>query len=321
VPPSPRRGREACHPGGLGRRPPRPAHLASPPARLRVAARAGEGEGGRRSGTARRIAGGCDRRGLRRDRRGGARARTEGQGRHDRQRLRLRRLCGARAPRERSPADHARRPLPRQARSQAVSPGARGLRPRRRRRPFRRRLPGRGPRVRGVARPRRPHRAARRGLPPPLARAAARLRGAAAPPQPLAGGKPERHAALRRMAQASLARRAGRGARRRAQERWVTAAAFTAGRVSVVPRTQERIVTGLFFASLFVATFEKVHWNVAGQIGVNDIATILFLIAYVATERRPLPRTSAIVLAFFAAFALVYLAGFWNIDTHQGLTH
>jgi O-antigen ligase len=63
-----------------------------------------------------------------------------------------------------------------------------------------------------------------------------------------------------------------------------------------------------------------VHWNVAGQIGINDIATILFLIAYVATERRPLPRTSAIVLGFFAAFALVYLAGFWAIDTKQGLT-
>ena len=48
--------------------------------------------------------------------------------------------------------------------------------------------------------------------------------------------------------------------------------------------------------------------------------TILFLVAYVATERRPLPRTSAIVLGFFAAFALVYLAGYWDIDTQQGLT-
>jgi O-antigen ligase len=99
----------------------------------------------------------------------------------------------------------------------------------------------------------------------------------------------------------------------------VTAAAITPARVRAVPRTQERIVTGLFLASLFVATFEKVHWSVAGQIGINDITTILFLVAYVATERRPLPRTSAIVLAFFAAFALVYLAGFWNIETKQGL--
>ena len=100
----------------------------------------------------------------------------------------------------------------------------------------------------------------------------------------------------------------------------MTAATLTADRAVVVPRVQERIVTGLFFASLFVATFEKVHWSFAGQIGINDIATILFLIAYVATERRPLPRTSAIVLGFFAAFALAYLAGYWNIETQQGLT-
>jgi O-antigen ligase len=100
----------------------------------------------------------------------------------------------------------------------------------------------------------------------------------------------------------------------------VSAATLTAGRVETESRTQERIVRGLFFASLFVATFEKVHWNVAGEIGINDIVTILFVVAYVVTERRPLPRTSAIVLGFFAAFALVYLAGYWNIDTQQGLT-
>jgi O-antigen ligase len=100
----------------------------------------------------------------------------------------------------------------------------------------------------------------------------------------------------------------------------VTAATLTAGRAVPVPQVWERAVKGLFFASLFVATFEKVHWSFAGQIGINDIATILFLIAYVATERRPLPRTSAIVLGFFAAFALVYLSGFWNIETKQGLT-
>jgi O-antigen ligase len=99
----------------------------------------------------------------------------------------------------------------------------------------------------------------------------------------------------------------------------VSAAAITADRAIVTSRTQERVVRGLFLASLFAATFEKVHWNVAGQIGLNDIATILFLIVYIVTERRPLPRTSAVVLAFFAAFALVYLAGYWSIDTKQGL--
>jgi O-Antigen ligase len=97
----------------------------------------------------------------------------------------------------------------------------------------------------------------------------------------------------------------------------VTAASLTAARPRAVPYV--RVLDGLLFAVLVTTTFEKVHWNFAGQIGINDITTILFLIAYVATERRPLPRTSAVVLGFFAAFALVYLAGFWNIDTKQAL--
>ena len=42
----------------------------------------------------------------------------------------------------------------------------------------------------------------------------------------------------------------------------MSAATLTAGRVTAESRTQERVVTGLFFASLFVATFEKVHWSV-----------------------------------------------------------
>src|SRR4029077_6132680 len=145
-------------------------------------------------------------------------------------------------------------------------------------------------------------------------------RGPARPSPALGRREPRRHAALGRVAEAALARRARRGASRPPEERGVTAVAATAGRTVAVPRVQERVVTGLFFASLFVATFEKVHWSFASQIGINDIATIPLLFAYVATERRPLPRTSAIVLGFFAAFALVYLAGFWNIETTQGLT-
>ena len=182
APPARRRG-EADDRRRVGRRPPRPTHLASASTRLRVAARAPEGEDHRRGGEARRLAGGRDRRGVRRDRRGDARAGAEGQGRHDRERLRLRRLCGTGIPLEREAADHARGPLPRQARPEAVPARTRGVRPRRRRRPLRRRLPRRRPRVRGIARPRRPHRAARRRLAPPLARAATGLRGAA-PPDP-----------------------------------------------------------------------------------------------------------------------------------------
>ncbi|MGH3008112.1 MAG: O-antigen ligase family protein [Gaiellaceae bacterium] len=100
----------------------------------------------------------------------------------------------------------------------------------------------------------------------------------------------------------------------------MTAAAIPVSRAR--PRSLERITTGLFFTSLFVSTFEKVHWSFAGQIGVNDVATILFVLAFLVNEREreePFPRTSAIVLGFFAAFALVYLAGYWDLQTKQGL--
>jgi hypothetical protein len=101
----------------------------------------------------------------------------------------------------------------------------------------------------------------------------------------------------------------------------VTAAAMP------VPRARafslERVTSALFFTTLFVSTFEKVHWNFGGQLGVNDFSTILFLLAFLASEQQreeKFPRTSAIVLGFTAVFALVYLAGFWDITTQQGLT-
>jgi hypothetical protein len=101
----------------------------------------------------------------------------------------------------------------------------------------------------------------------------------------------------------------------------VTAAALPVSRPR--PLSLERVTSMLFFTTLFVSTFEKVHWNFGGQLGVNDITTILFLLAFLASEREReerFPRTSAIVLAFFAAFALIYLAGFWDLTTKQGLT-
>ena len=101
----------------------------------------------------------------------------------------------------------------------------------------------------------------------------------------------------------------------------MTAAALPLARARSL--SLERVTSTLFFSSLFVSTFEKAHWNVAGQIGVNDITTILFLLAFVASAREreeKFPRTSAVVLGFFAAFALVYLAGFWDLSTQQGVT-
>jgi O-antigen ligase len=79
----------------------------------------------------------------------------------------------------------------------------------------------------------------------------------------------------------------------------------------------------LFLATLFCITFEKVHWSVAGTVTLADVLTILFLAAFAASrlERRDvrLARPAAAVLVFLAAFLLVYLLGFFNLDTQQAL--
>jgi O-antigen ligase len=80
-------------------------------------------------------------------------------------------------------------------------------------------------------------------------------------------------------------------------------------------------VTGaLFLATLFCITWEKVHWNVAGAVGIADVLTILFLAAF-AFEwgSSRFPRTTVTVLAIFALLLVVYLVGFFNIETKQSL--
>jgi hypothetical protein len=84
-----------------------------------------------------------------------------------------------------------------------------------------------------------------------------------------------------------------------------------------------RLTDFLFFATVFSVTFEKVHWQIAGTVNLADILTILFLLTFVggrvgAADRR-LPKTALAVLGFLAALLLVYLIGFFNIETQQAL--
>jgi O-antigen ligase len=81
-----------------------------------------------------------------------------------------------------------------------------------------------------------------------------------------------------------------------------------------------RLTGALFLATLFCVTWEKVHWDVAGAVGIADVLTILFLAAF-AFEwgSRRVPRTTAAVLVIFAALLLVYLAGFFNIVDKESL--
>src|SRR5919205_248409 len=81
-----------------------------------------------------------------------------------------------------------------------------------------------------------------------------------------------------------------------------------------------RLTGALFLATLFCVTWEKVHWNVAGAVGIADVLTILFLAAFALEWGRPrFPRTTVVVLGIFAALLVVYLIGFFNIETRQSL--
>jgi len=96
----------------------------------------------------------------------------------------------------------------------------------------------------------------------------------------------------------------------------MTAAAVALPRAA----TRTRAADVFFLGTFFCVTFEKVHWNIAGSVGIADILTILFLVSFALTSRGTTPRTTGIVLGFLVAFLIVYLLGFFNIETKQGLS-
>jgi O-antigen ligase len=79
----------------------------------------------------------------------------------------------------------------------------------------------------------------------------------------------------------------------------------------------------LFLATLFSITFERLHWNIGGNLSISDLLTVAFAVAFVArwARRRSwrAPQTVAVVGGFFLLFALVYLGGFFNLQTADGL--
>jgi hypothetical protein len=82
----------------------------------------------------------------------------------------------------------------------------------------------------------------------------------------------------------------------------------------------KRLTSFLFLASVFCVTFEKVHWNIAGNVSLADVLAILFLVSFAATTTRlRVPRTTAILIGFFAAFLLVYLAGYFDLSDSDAL--
>ena len=84
-----------------------------------------------------------------------------------------------------------------------------------------------------------------------------------------------------------------------------------------------RLTDALFLATVFCVSFEKFHWEVAGAVNLSDIVSFAFVGAYAlgraGKPRLPLTRSAVVLLGFLLAFLVVYLLGFFNIESHRAL--
>jgi len=84
-----------------------------------------------------------------------------------------------------------------------------------------------------------------------------------------------------------------------------------------------RPVRFFFLATVFCATFEKLSWNVAGNIEISDIFAIGFIVAFVVQElgRRDhrFVKTAFVVGFFLLLLVVVYLAGYFDLQSGQAV--
>ena len=79
----------------------------------------------------------------------------------------------------------------------------------------------------------------------------------------------------------------------------------------------------LFLLTVLTVTFHKLQWELAGSLTLSDVLTSVFLVLFAwdrfVRDDNRLTQTAVVALAFFVVFALVYLAGFYSLDTAQAL--
>jgi O-Antigen ligase len=83
------------------------------------------------------------------------------------------------------------------------------------------------------------------------------------------------------------------------------------------------LLDGLFLLTILTVTFHKLQWELAGSLTLSDVLTSVFLVlfAWDRLERDDggFTRTAMVAFLFFLLFALLYLAGYYNLDTAQAL--
>jgi hypothetical protein len=98
------------------------------------------------------------------------------------------------------------------------------------------------------------------------------------------------------------------------------AAEFPARGAAARAAARTPVVDGLLFATVFSVTFAKVRWQIGSvDLTIADLTAsafvVAFLLARIERRDRRLPASALTLLVFFAAFAVVYLAGFFNLET------
>ena len=92
---------------------------------------------------------------------------------------------------------------------------------------------------------------------------------------------------------------------------------------AVTPRARSRALDVLLLTTLTVTTWAKIHWSFAGQVALEDILAILFLLVFAWDRliRRDwtLPRGAAALLLVLLGLEVVFLLGFFDLDTRDAL--
>ncbi|HET7555847.1 MAG TPA: hypothetical protein VFJ75_09370, partial [Gaiellaceae bacterium] len=86
---------------------------------------------------------------------------------------------------------------------------------------------------------------------------------------------------------------------------------------------ESRLVPFFFLATAFCCTFAKVQWSAGGNIFLADLTCGGFLLVYgldsLGRRSRPAPRAALVLVGFMIAFLVVYLIGFFNLETAGAL--
>jgi hypothetical protein len=91
----------------------------------------------------------------------------------------------------------------------------------------------------------------------------------------------------------------------------------------VTPRSRSRALDVLLLATLTVTTWAKIHWSFAGQVALEDILALLFLLVFAVDRliRRDwtLPRGAAALFVVLLGLEVVFLLGFFDLGTRDAL--